>query len=52
MLLNVSFCQQSTIYGLTDQFLYLDLEQGHTSLIPQLLWPSTLEQPLQINIYL
>lgn len=26
MLLNVSFCQQSTIYGLTDQFLYLDLE--------------------------
>lgn len=43
MLLNVSFCQQNTIYGLTDQVLCLDLEQGHARLIPQFLCPSTLE---------
>ena len=51
MLLNTSFCQQSTLYGLTDQVLYLDLEHGHSSLIPQLLCPSALEQRLQINMY-
>lgn len=52
MLLNISFCQQSSLYGLSDQVLYLDLERGHGSLILQLLCSSALEQPLQINMHL
>lgn len=49
MLLTVSFCQQSTIYGLTDQVLYLDSEGGLANVI---LFPSTLGRPFQRNIYL
>lgn len=33
MLLNISFRQESTLYGFTDQVMYPEMEYGHTSLI-------------------